>query len=70
MAGFLRTPSGCAHSIDPVTRGGALTRLPLATLFDPFGVRVQLDGSRKKALAHALTVHKSFKKLTQLDTNS
>jgi len=36
--GFLRTPSGCGHSA-LVTKGGALTRLPLATFFDHFVVR-------------------------------
>ncbi len=37
---FLRTPSGCEHSSGPVTRGGALTRLPLATLFHASGVNL------------------------------
>jgi hypothetical protein len=35
---FLRTPSGCAELIPLVTRGGALTRLLLATFFHAFGV--------------------------------
>lgn len=35
---FLRTPSGCDSSWQSLTRGGALTRLPLATFFHAFGV--------------------------------
>jgi hypothetical protein len=36
---FLRTPSGCEHLFVLISRGCALTRLPLATLFHSFGVR-------------------------------
>jgi hypothetical protein len=35
---FLRTPSGCDSSWQSLTRGGALTRLPLATFFHALGV--------------------------------
>ena len=37
---FLRTPSGCEHSSASVSMGGALTHLPLATLFHASGVNL------------------------------
>ena len=35
---FLRTPSGCGSSLQSLTRGSALKRLPLATFFHAFSV--------------------------------